>query len=140
MKNQFVPYELAVKLKELGFAERCIAYYSADKQQLSLIQGYNSLMFADYVHISNTIKAIPAPLWQQAFDWFRVEKDLLNHLTTHLNTWGEDGSLEESYGYRIMINKDGWKCDVWEQLSRYETYEEARQACLEKLIELCQQN
>ena len=27
MKEQFVPYELAAKLKELGFDEACLAFY-----------------------------------------------------------------------------------------------------------------
>ena len=138
MEKEFVPYELALKLKELGFKEECMGLYEEVDNNIKLL-------YADPVvtlYLLNTAKHegriyhCKSPLWQQAFDWFREEKDLLNHLTTHLNTWGEDGALETYYGYRIMIDKDGWKCDVWEKLSKYETYEEARQACLEKLIEI----
>ena len=28
MEKEFVPYELAVKLKELGFDEECFGYYT----------------------------------------------------------------------------------------------------------------
>jgi hypothetical protein len=28
MNKEFVPYELAVKLKELGFVDECMAYYT----------------------------------------------------------------------------------------------------------------
>ena len=34
-----------------------------------------------------------------------------------------------------MFNKDGWKCDVWEELI-FDTHEEAELACLAKLIEI----
>lgn len=130
MQELFVGCEQAQKLESLGFDRKCFGWYNYGTLVMfgedSLLDGY-----AGEVH-----ERPLAPIYQQAFDWFRDEKDLLNHLTTHLNAWGEDGALETSYGYRIMIDKDGWKCDVWEQLSRYETYEEARQALLNKLIEI----
>jgi hypothetical protein len=28
LKSEFVPYELALRLKNLGFNEQCLAYYS----------------------------------------------------------------------------------------------------------------
>lgn len=131
MEDQFVPYEIALKLKELGFDEPCFGRFRKTKFELNVLgkpHKYNS---------NEIVKGdISSPLWQQVFDWFREEKDLLNHLTTHLNTWGEDNSLETYYGYRIMTDKDGWKCDVWEKLSHFEIYEEAREACLIELIEL----
>ena len=129
MEKEFVPYDLALELKELGFDETCFG--SIDQIGYIHVKGSKSLPRGSMMY--NTINC---PTFSQAFRWFREEKDLLNHLTTHLNTWGEDGALETSYGYRIMIDKDGWKCDVWEKLSRYETYEEAEFECLVKLIEI----
>lgn len=32
MKKEFVPYELAVKLKELGFDEPCLAVFNESKK------------------------------------------------------------------------------------------------------------
>lgn len=139
IKNQFIPYELALKLKELGFDEECFGVYVNGNFE-PRYRSKNSKFNPNGKLDKRDLEFCTALLWGQAFDWFREEKGLLNHLTTHLNTWGEDSSLETSFGYRIMIDKDGWKCDVWEQLSRYETYEEARQACLEKLITLCKNN
>lgn len=148
MEEQFVPYELALKLKELGFDEKCLGFYyqAIETEWFDFRSGGNVIFNEGNPIILNysgkiglerdEIYLCKAPLWQQAFDWFREEKELLNHSTTHLQDIGEDGSLVESYGYRIMYNKDGYKCDVWEKLARFDTYEEARLACLEKLIEI----
>lgn len=134
MKKQFVPFKLSLKLRELGYNEPSLFCWDTVNKPPSLSNCPHLLRNSQLGGFEN--KPISAPLWQQAFDWFREEHDLLNHITTHLNTWGEDGALEESYGYRIMINKDGWKCEVWEKLSRFDTYEEAQSARLEKLIEI----
>jgi hypothetical protein len=77
-----------------------------------------------------------APIFSQAFRFFKEKYELLSHPTTHLNPYGEDGALEESYGYRIMKNKDGYKCEVWEQLSSYDSSKEAELELLKKLIEI----
>ena len=41
MEKQFVPYELALKLKELGFDELCLGFYIKDKPKLRLGEGTN---------------------------------------------------------------------------------------------------
>jgi len=121
MTKEFIPYQQALDLKELGFNERCVAYYTADTKQLALVQGYSNLMFADYVHLANTVKSVPCPLYQQAFRWFR-EKYALDSYIRHE---APDG---EAY-YDIVIGEDVFDlmCD---------TYEEAELACLIKLIEI----
>lgn len=40
MNEDFVPFELAKKLKEKGFKEECIAYYHADGELLYNIGQY----------------------------------------------------------------------------------------------------
>lgn len=62
MKDQFVPYELAVKLKELGFDEPCFGAW---------LRNPSILNFGNYPsqEIANIESGILAPLWQQAFDW-----------------------------------------------------------------------
>ena len=58
MENQFIPYGQALELKQLGFNENYIAYYTNDGK---LHQGE---MWKDK-------DSIKAPLYQQAFRWFR---------------------------------------------------------------------
>ena len=116
MNKEFIPYELALELKELGFDEKCFAamdmYSNID---------YESEMY-DFIRNSETVQSTWAalPLYQQAFRWFR-EKYFLGHginpysLDTHLI------DLEDCIFYDID--------DVY-------TYEEAELACLKKIIEI----
>ena len=80
MKNQFVTYEIALKLKELGFDEECFCTYHntelsrnpSHKMDATPIQGIPYTWKNSKVH--NSI--ICAPLWQQAIDWFREKYDI----------------------------------------------------------------
>ena len=62
MENLFIPYELAVKLKDKGFDEHCLAYYKLDGE-FNLGGTYKN---------SEHGTSISAPLYQQVIDWFRV--------------------------------------------------------------------
>lgn len=73
MKNLFVSYETALKLKEKGFDEPCFACYNLDKhffvRHIGICLGSdeytnNSVIPDDYGIFS-------APLYQQVIDWFR---------------------------------------------------------------------
>lgn len=127
MKEQFIPYEQALKLKELGFDEGCLTYY--------FIGGKMSNYFKKVHKNSRLIQTQPykfhcsSPLWQQAFDWFR-EKYNLHSFIDRDGGWYlvniKDLSNEEIEGsVKIEIKK-----------SYFITFEEAQQACLEKLIEI----
>lgn len=109
MTKLFVSYDIALKLKEKGFNEKCITYYTADSNKLTLVQGYNNLMFADYVHLSNTIKSIPCPLYQQVIDWFddihKIRIDL-----THSDSTGK-------YNYTIWKWNFDNNIGKWERIS-----------------------
>lgn len=63
MDKQFVPYALSLKLKELGFDEKCFGGYN---QSGDLHMGYN----ASQKDVKQNFDGCLAPLWQQAFDWF----------------------------------------------------------------------
>jgi len=64
MKKEFLPYQQAVELKELGFDEKCAAHY-LDEDDLELKwEIYRNLSF-------NTDNCVQAPLYQQAFRFFR---------------------------------------------------------------------
>ena len=55
MKKQFIPYEMSVKLKELGFNEKCFDVYS-DVKSVGMFR-------------NSPRDRTPKILWQQAFDW-----------------------------------------------------------------------
>ena len=139
MNKEFITYEQALALKELGFDQKCVAYYSVDKQQLNLVNGYNSLMFADYVHLANTVKNVPAPLYQQAFRWFREKHNLHSHISLGISD-EQDRSEFEYDEYTFVI--EGVKeldFNNYGEESFYKTPEEAELECLIKLIEIVEQ-
>lgn len=124
MENQFVPYELAVKLKELGFNEPCFARFRRGIFQLNVLgkpHKYNS---------NEVVEGdISAPLWQQAFDWFRVNKEY-DLCIMPISMVG----ITLYYEIELHNPKDVWDAPP---KVKADTYEQARYACLEKLIELC---
>ena len=76
MKKLFVPYEIALKLKELGFNEECFGEYrqfDGDTPYLQLYQDIDSCSTddADYCYTTECL----APLYQQVIDWFREKHD-----------------------------------------------------------------
>jgi hypothetical protein len=125
MEKEFVPYELAVKLKELGFDEPCLKSYGDDGL---LNQNDHSLYLS-------------APLYQQAFRWFREKYNM--DFTIITNYAKIDSKTIKSYRVGIVL-VEGKKInsfflrpkkDSFEFLE-FKTYEEAELACLDKLIEL----
>lgn len=108
MKNEFVSYEAAVELKQLGFDEPCFGYYRLPRF------GYyglpNEVLCGEYEMIETQInfpdiKYKEAPLYQQAFRFLREEYgDLLlpeygrvPHFTIISNLVLQDGlPIEES--------------------------------------------
>ena len=111
MKKEFVPYELALELKELGMD----------------LGWYNYLNFYDSStkEFCFVMKDVPAPLYQQAFRWFREKYDLFCYV--------------ELVGDRLfdyMIIGDFVEEEIDYEDGPFNTHEEAELACLQKLIEI----
>ena len=130
MENEFVPYELALRMKRLGFDESCFAYYKDGK-----ITGVNKWDREDWgfhvitnKEVTNvTSEIVLAPLFQQAFRWFREKHQL----------WFRPDYYDElkEYNFQGSIHKLG-KYNAIADIGNHETPEEAELACLEKLIEI----
>ena len=126
MKNEFIPYEQALELKNLGFDEYCYAKYNRKEfQHNSLGGGIN------YNDISYGNNLISAPLYQQAFRWFREKYNLFSVIDV-------DQTMEPLFCYSLSKYKGNFQWDnilpTYSEL--YYTYEEAELACLKKLIEI----
>ena len=109
MNNDFIPYEQALELKGLGFDEPCIALYNEECKTLHLS-----------LNLVNKKPYFCAPLYQQAFRWFR-EKHGLRHFIEL------DVDCEPIY-YNAYV-----QCSL---VYHGDNYEEAELACLKKLIEI----
>ena len=117
MENEFIPYIEALALKELGFNKECFGYYTGDKMHLVIRPAMNRKNIPDsYV--------VTAPLYQQAFRWFREKYNLNSFIID-----------SKSYNWYFNIN-DTVKDDVISEVLYFKTYEEAELECLKKLIEI----
>lgn len=120
MNKEFIPYEQALELKELGFLQddttcRCVQNEHSDDEE----HGWGIL-------------------WQQAFRWFREKYDIHysidRHCSQHDHKWGYNWSLYNYTGIFDEYLTSHPVAPVGEWV--YETYEEAELACLKKLIEI----
>jgi len=110
MEKEFVPYELALRMKQLGFDEPCFGkfYYN----QLEIGGNWRNNDFKEDADVF-----ISAPTFSQVFRWFRDKYNLKN--------WIE--SIEEPNHRSVIVNHYG---------KIFNTYKEAELACLTKLIEI----
>jgi len=126
-QKEFIPYEQALELKELGFEEISLdAYYKTTDGGVSLVR------FPDEERqINYPFERIPAPLYQQAFRWFREKHYLFSVIDV-------DQTMEPLFCYSLSKYKGDfqWNNILPTYSELYYTYEEAELACLKKLIEI----
>jgi hypothetical protein len=120
MNKEFIPYEQSLELKELGFDEPCFAVY-IDKTLIMEDDWLYSTNQDTFIESSN----FTAPLYQQAFRWFREKYGIMYTVDNNIvgNTF---------HGSYTKINSD-YESDYTDDFA---TYEEAELACLKKLIEI----
>jgi len=125
MEKEFVPYELALELKQLGFENpnpiggyRGGAVFYYDKSSELFYDGLP--MYSSSYHRDMII----APTYSQAFRWFREKHNMNHSIILHETTFSND------YQYLVLSN-DNEFVEVG-----YTTYEEAELVCLQKLIEI----
>jgi hypothetical protein len=137
MEKEFVPYEQALALKELGFDEPCFVFwtntpkYKGDNIQLCITDGMhgyspNSISFKqDFLREGEVL----APLYQQAFRWFREKYKLVNYIEYYAEWNFEIFRIDD----KIAEVQDDVNVDY---TFKGGTYEEAELACLIKLIKI----
>lgn len=139
MKKQFIPYRLALKLKELGFDERCLASYWKTVTDTILFETEAEYECSASSRIYDS--EIKAPLWQQAFDWF-MEKGCLVDVDW---IWQDrkTGKINWTYNIQYTFEKYVAKGQEFysplpmdEEIRKYDSIELAKEAALERLIEL----
>ena len=123
MEKDFIPYEEALALKELGFDERCFGRFNPDNDLvISHTETYNT----DFRKTLFT----QAPTFSQAFRWFRDKRGLVSWISFRID-------LKKKYLWYITDVKNIAARDgdyIFDIL--IESYEEAELACLKKLIEI----
>ena len=126
MEKEFIPYSEALALKELGFDEPCVqAYHTNGENELSAFYSNPNI-------VDEWLKKLPlikAPLYQQAFKWFRDK----HKLDPQIKSWIENSKIVYYISTEHIGKPSRFKCyEV-----KTDTYEEAELECLKKLIEIC---
>ena len=123
--KEFIPYEQALALKELGFDEICIATYDEDE--------YFEFLYFEQSYYTIPSKLIQAPLFQQCFRWFREKYGLHQYIKQYCG---------ESFYFHIedMVHPrrfDEYTVEMLRSFNESTSQEEAELACLKRLIEIC---
>jgi hypothetical protein len=125
MEKEFIPYEQALALKELGFDEPCFAYYNGYKE-LDHLMPERVVVGRNY----NGDTITSAPLYQQAFRWFREKFKISGEITSSFYSEGEENEWEFNI---YQLDKED---EEYNTLPIFKSYEEAEFECLKKLIEI----
>ena len=132
MEKEFVNYNQALKLKELGFDEPCFGFYQLEYGEIRpiMVDDDEQYRLTGYRTCKNS--EIPkhytsAPTFSQAFRWFR-EKYNLYHTIDKQGYWFFQIKKDEGFGdlTEVIVSYD------------YNSYEEAELTCLDKLIEIAE--
>lgn len=135
MKEQFVTYEIALALKELGFDEKCFVIFFKgilnNGHHVNYISNeWESTFYRNKTNSeANSIDIVSAPLWQQVIDFFREKHDI--DIEIH-SSFGSGGWWWANLCYNPT------RTEVL-NIARFENYNEARKQAILKAIELCKE-
>ena len=124
MEKEFIPYQEALELKQLGFDEPCLGWFASDR---TLVK-----------EVTEKTDFTLAPTYSQAFRWFREKYDY------DISIRGASFRANWVIGVPLLINndsKDGYPLVIsWDYKTsdgmKVLTYEEAELACLKQLIKI----
>ncbi len=120
MEKEFVPYEQALALKELGFDEPCLSKYDNE-----------GMFYNNILNRSSITGQVASPLYQQAFRWFEDNQSMFVERIVITN-------VNEVTG--IEYNIKSWKFTpiTIEFNNPYDSFDKnkAELKCLKRLIEI----
>lgn len=100
MESLFIPYNLALKLKEKGFDEECLAYWSEGFLYLKTSSGLeHGIKNQDLYHTK-----FLAPLYQQIIDWFREKHKIIPSVDRYLD--------KDKLYYKAFIQYSNGSCST----------------------------
>ena len=126
MEKEFIPYEQAVDLKELGYNRKCLGQFNTHQGDKWLF----SIDLSGEGQYPSNSRACLAPTFSQAFRWFREKYNEHTILIPYCDSSGKVLS------YRFEIVVQDYNLDDFESECKDYTYEEAELECLKKLIEI----
>jgi hypothetical protein len=119
MEKEFVPYEFALRMKQLGFDEPCFGVYP--------LNGGDFILCGSTERIRPKIESILAPTYSQVFKWFRDKYKLKSYVDTD-NCYRIFGGIWDVNEYKDCV----YDIDSGE----YDSHEESELECLKNIIEI----
>ena len=144
IEKEFIPYNEALALKQLGFNEPCFGFWNYNDSKMYYWNDEEIQNERTNKWFLDTEKKFPkiskngctAPTFSQAFRWFRDEYNLdydisknEKSMIDYVASKGVKNLLKYRYGYTK---------DSYQNIGATMSYEEAELACLRKLIEIVQ--
>ena len=125
MEKEFVTYEQALALKELGFDEPCWAWWHIEDCDTRFCYSEQRSPIIN----SRETEIVGLPTFSQAFRWFREKHEIHTRINPHSSNDGNDNYIVDEYDWEMVHPKyfDG---------PYFEKYEDAELDCLKKLIEI----
>jgi hypothetical protein len=131
MKNDKYPSwlvtkDIAKKLKEIGYNEEC--YFELNEEnkvviEIDIMEDSSIIDVTDLIPYKNDYYCTPSvPTWTEVLEWFR-KRNLVGLVTHRYRSKNDNG-----FSFEIL--------DIETEIFVYKTYEEAREALIEKLIEI----
>jgi len=121
MEREFVTYEQALALKDLGFDELyCFGYYDRE-------QGNKLVPALPLTNINTLNGDFEAPLKQQVFRLFREKYNYWSYVYPYIH--------DKTWHFHVQF----YDSDMWGEVflgNNYSNYEEAENACIDKLLEI----
>ena len=153
MNKEFIPYEQALALKELGFDEPSFKAYDSKGVLQKCTSDYWDISSLNRINEATTSNLkVLAPTFSQCFKFFREKYSLVHEISWSkykggsefdydifslvLPTDDELGDEDDIASDKSMETYDSLVEKDFKHKSS-ETYEEAELACLIKLIEIC---
>ena len=136
IESNFVPYQIAVDMKSIGFDEPCFAFYGLSRDdyktiRLSIFQNLKTDYLSDLHHLDVTCDA---QTFSQAFKFFRERYKLHSCIVLPIN--------KIDYAYEIKNISENIRQDFLSEMQSgiiYSSYEKAELACIRKLIEIAKE-
>jgi len=127
LQKDFLPFELSLKMKQLGFDKPCLAKYITSDLVVKGCYKDSHILHALFEENEICEAHILVPTFSQTFRWFREKYGLYHSI-------GLDNSLENDVNcdYQIINHNQS----ISELETDFKSYEEAELECLKKLIQI----
>jgi hypothetical protein len=124
MEREFVTYDIALRLKELGFNEPCFTYFASNSKNTLFDPTGNTYTNSDFKDQDEIY--IAAPLWDQVIDW--LIEDYFQFVECKISSYSWAYYTTNTVTFDLIVFAPGYN-------NRYEAREAGIIEALDRIIE-----